>query len=95
MANHPNIKGRTGIPPSSPPPEQIREIRTSAGLTQTEAAKLIYGSLRAWQNWEDSSGGESARTMPAAAWALFLIRARHRCALSKDLAEFVEGVLAG
>ena len=91
MSNHPNRKaGRTGIPPSSPSPEQIREIRLSASLTQTEAGRLVYAALRTWQEWEGDG-----RVMPAAAWALFLIRARHRCALPKDLAEFVEGVLAG
>lgn len=95
MSNHPNRKGRSGIPPSSPTPEQIREIRLAAGLTQTEAAALAYVALRTWQKWEDSTGGESARTMPAAAWALFLIRIRARCALPAPLAEFVEGILDG
>ncbi len=96
MFNHVNrSKGRTGIPPSNPTPEQIREIRALAGLTQTEAAGMVYVALRSWQKWEDSTGGDSARTMPAAAWALFLIRVRTRarCALPAPLAEFVGRIL--
>ncbi len=95
MTHANRAKGRPGTPPSNPTPEQIRETRLASGLTQTAAAKLVYCTLAAWQKWEDSTGGDSARVMPAAAWALFLIRARHRCTLPKDLAEFVEGVLAG
>ncbi len=94
MTHANRAKGRTGIPPSNPTPEQIREIRLASGLTQTAAAKLVYCTLAAWQKWEDSTGGDSARTMPAAAWALFLIRARGLCELPTALAGFVEGVLA-
>lgn len=37
---------------NNPTPEQIRAARESAGLTQTEAARLIYSTLRTWQDWE-------------------------------------------
>ncbi len=37
----------------------------------------------------------NAEVMPAAAWALFLIRVRARCALPAPLAEFVDGILDG
>lgn len=36
----------------NPTPAQIRSARIAAGLTQTQAAALIYSSLRSWQQWE-------------------------------------------
>jgi putative transcriptional regulator len=33
-------------------PEQIRAAREAARLTQTAAAKLIFSTLRTWQDWE-------------------------------------------
>lgn len=36
----------------SPTPKQIKQARLSAGLTQTQAADLIYKKLRTWQQWE-------------------------------------------
>lgn len=53
----------------SPTPEQIKQARTEAGLTQTHAAKIIYCSLGAWQKWELGS-----REMHPAFWELFLIK---------------------
>lgn len=38
--------------PDVPRPEQIRKLRESAGMTQTAAAKLVFVTLRTWQNWE-------------------------------------------
>lgn len=50
MTNHPN-RGRRG-PASNPRPEEVRQARLAAELTQTQAAELVYSSLRAWQQWE-------------------------------------------
>lgn len=50
-------------------PEQIRKARMDAGLTQTQAAALIYKSMRAWQQWES---GE--RIMQRDSWELFNIK---------------------
>lgn len=55
-----------------PSPSEIKSARITAGLTQTEAAALVYAGLKTWQNWE-SEGGE-ARKIPLAAWELFLIK---------------------
>lgn len=33
-------------------PEEIRNLRKQAGLTQAEAAKLVCGAARTWQDWE-------------------------------------------
>ena len=49
-------------------PKQIVAVRKSSGLTQTQAAVMIGGTLRAWQEWE---GGR--RNMPPAKYNLFLI----------------------
>lgn len=51
MSNHPN-RSRAGIQARNPSPVDIRAAREAAGLTQTEAAHLIHGTLRAWQEWE-------------------------------------------
>jgi putative transcriptional regulator len=37
---------------TSPTPEQIKQARADAGLSQTAAAALIYSTLRTWQDWE-------------------------------------------
>lgn len=38
--------------PDAPTPEQIRDARKAARLTQEQAGALLYRSARAWQNWE-------------------------------------------
>jgi putative transcriptional regulator len=68
MANHPN---RSKSPHASPKPEQIRAAREAAGLTQTEAAELIHGSLRAWQQYEAGD-----RIMHAGLWELFRLKCK-------------------
>ena len=52
--------------PKSPTPEVIKAARAAAGLTQTQAAALIYCTLRGWQDWE---GGQ--RAMHPAFFELF------------------------
>ena len=51
ITNHPN-RSRVKIPASNPDKEVIRSSRISAGLTQTQAAEIIYSGLRQWQKWE-------------------------------------------
>lgn len=53
MTNHPN-RGPRG-PASTPTPEEIRAARAAAGLTQPQAAALIYSTLRTWQDWESGA----------------------------------------
>lgn len=38
--------------PDIPKPVTIRKVREAAGISQTEAASIVYVSLRTWQNWE-------------------------------------------
>lgn len=50
-------------------PKELQKARKRAGLTQTEAAKLVYRSLATWRNWE------LGRTkLDQAAAELFLIK---------------------
>ena len=63
MNNHPN-RGRSAG--ANPAPADIRAARESAGLTQTQAAALIHGTMRAWQDWE-----AGARRMHPGLWELF------------------------
>jgi hypothetical protein len=58
----------------SPTPEQIRVTRLSAGLTQFQAADLIYKGLRTWQGWETPVGEKGHRNMDAAFWELFKMK---------------------
>lgn len=50
MPNHPN-RGSKG-PTANPAPEDICAARKAAGLSQPEAAALIYSTKRTWQDWE-------------------------------------------
>lgn len=68
VANHPN-RSRAS-PAANPAPEAIRAAREAAGLTQTEAAGLIYSTLRTWQDWE-----AGARRMHPGLWELWHIKA--------------------
>lgn len=54
-----------------PEPEQVRQVRLDANLTQTQAAKVVYVDLRSWQRWETGD-----IQIPQAAWELFLIKTK-------------------
>lgn len=58
---------------NSPTPELIKSTRKSLGLTQTQAAAVIYKQWRAWQRWESGD-----RQMDPALWELFLIKTKRR-----------------
>lgn len=63
--------------PTSPTPDAIRAARAAAGLTQTQAAALIYCTLRGWQDWEAGK-----RAMHPAFFELFLLKVGHTVASS-------------
>lgn len=71
MPNHSNRTNAQQDPASNPNPSpgDIRAMREAAGLTQGQAAALIYRTARNWQQWE---GGE--RRMDPALWELFRIK---------------------
>lgn len=53
----------------SPTTLEIKQARIDVGLTQTQAAELIYKSIRTWQQWEKGD-----REMDAAFFELFKIK---------------------
>lgn len=60
----------------SPLPAEVRAAREKAGLTQTEAAALVHGTLRAWQGWEAPTGQPDARKMHPGLWELFQLKTK-------------------
>lgn len=66
--SHPNRGAPSAA--SNPTPEQIRQARSAAGLSQAAAANLIHGTERAWQEWEAGN-----RRMHPGLWELFQIKA--------------------
>ena len=57
-----------------PTPDEIRQARLRAGLTQAQAAELIHVTTRAWKYYEAGQ-----RAMPLAYWELFTLKkTRHR-----------------
>lgn len=54
---------------ASPTPDAVRSARQTAGLSQGEAAALLYKSLRVWQMWEAGD-----RRMDPAFWELFCLK---------------------
>lgn len=51
-------------------PADVRALRAQLGLTQAQMAARVYASRGGWIKWET---GE--RSMPAAEWAVALLRA--------------------
>lgn len=76
VANHPNRSKSAPSLAANPSPEEIRAAREALGLTQTEAARVVYGTLRAWQNWEAPKGSPDHRPMHPGLWELFRIKTR-------------------
>jgi putative transcriptional regulator len=53
----------------NPTPQEIIKAREDAGLSQTDAAQMIYSTLRTWQDWEAGQ-----RRMHPALFELFEIK---------------------
>lgn len=53
----------------SPTKEQVKATRESAGLTQAEAAALLYLTVKAWGAWE-----QGVRRMSPGYWELFNLK---------------------
>lgn len=68
MANHPN-RSRAKRPASNPSPDEVTKARIAAGLTQQQAAEIVYSGLRTWQQWEAED-----RRMHPALFELFLLK---------------------
>lgn len=63
-----------------PNPEQVKEARQVAGLTQKEAAIRFGYSLRAWQRKEES--GDTGRSLSPGEYELLLLLAGAHDSLS-------------
>lgn len=70
-----NHRNRRGNPAANPTPEDIRSERKRAGLTQREAAALIYATQSAWEDWE-----QGRRRMHPALWELFRLKVKESSA---------------
>lgn len=46
---------RTHTAVNKPTPADVRAARDATGMTQTSAAKVIYSTLRTWQDWESGA----------------------------------------
>lgn len=51
--------------------EKIKQARNAAAMTQTEAAQIVYCTLRTWQNYESGN-----KAVPMAIYELFLLKTR-------------------
>lgn len=58
-----------GLTIKAPTPAEIKQSRLDYGLTQTQAAALIYKNIRTWQQWEKGD-----REMDIAFFELFKIK---------------------
>ena len=73
---HANRSRRLDAPDRNPRWTEVRDARTAAGLTQSEAARSVFVTLSAWQRWEaNPDEAQDTRAMPAATWWLFRLRA--------------------
>lgn len=55
-----------------PTPTDIRNARLDAGLTQRQAAELVYVTERQWRNYESNA----STAMPMGYWELFRIKTK-------------------
>lgn len=69
MTGHKNRSQTNRRSASSPTAAEILAAREYARLTQTEAAQIIYSTLRTWQDWE-----AGARRCHPAIFELFIIK---------------------
>jgi putative transcriptional regulator len=69
MPSHPNRSKKNTSAARNPTTAVIRQAREAAKLTQTQAAELIYCTLRGWQDWESG-----ARRMHPAFFELFRMK---------------------
>jgi len=63
---------------ANPLPATIKRGRELAGLTQAQAAALLFTSARVWAQWESETATVSHRRMHPAFFELFLIKTKLR-----------------
>src|SRR3546814_10750243 len=75
VSSHPN-RSRRVTPAANPTPEQIRSARDAAGLTQTEAARLIHCTLRGWQRSEEHTS--ELQSLMRISYAVFCLKKKKK-----------------
>lgn len=73
MSNHPNRSRKSPSAARNPRPAEIRAAREAAGLTQGEAAGLVYCHVNSWHQWESDDPDVNRRMHPAF-WELFRMK---------------------
>lgn len=70
--NHPRRNTQPAGNTRIPTPQEVREARERAGLSQAQAAAKVLGSTKAWIKWESQDATENRRMHPGL-FKLFLI----------------------
>lgn len=68
-----------------PTKETIKAERELLGLTQTQAAAIVYSTVRTWQKWE------AGAPVHPAIWECFLYKTRSRRARRQTAKSITEG----
>lgn len=71
VSNHPNRSKKNPSPARNPTPAEIRAAREAAGLTQLQAAELLFSHVNTWQQWEADPKDPAHRRMHPKDWLLF------------------------
>ena len=71
LSPDPQAEDRTMILPTA---EEVRAARKEAGLTQSQAGKIVHSGPNSWQKWETPCTMPNNRQIPGAVWELFLIK---------------------
>jgi len=81
--SHPNRARGAVSPGRNPDPAEIRQAREEAELTQTQAARMIYATMRIWQDWE-----AGVRRMPSDRWEYWCLLISCRAVRQARLEQF-------
>lgn len=71
---HPNRSRAAPREDRNPTPQEVRDARMAAGLSQSEAAALVLGTTRGWQGYEADEGSDGHRRMHPGLFLLFRAR---------------------
>ncbi len=60
-----------------PSPEEVRQTRENASLTQSQAAEMVspakLAAYKTWAGYETPKGQKNHRAIPLSTWELFLL----------------------
>ncbi len=62
---------------TQPTPEEVRQARENASLTQSQAAEMVspakLAAYKTWAGYETARGQKNHRAIPLSTWELFLL----------------------